>query len=208
MKKDISRRNFLKILGGGAVATAAVMMGCKSKSDSKAVEEYKKQVEPPTDKMTYRTNPKTGDKVSILGYGMMRLPSKTENKDDYDQDMINRQVDYAIEHGVNYFDTSPAYCMGQSETCTGIALHRHPRDKYFVATKMSNFSPETWSKKASMEMFENSLKALQVEWIDYLLLHAIGGDSKDMDSEETFNARFMDNGIQNVENTLMLNKGY
>ena len=82
MKKDISRRNFLKILGGGAVATAAVMTGCKSKSDSKAVEEYKKQVEPPTDKMTYRTNPKTGDKVSILGYGMMRLPSKTENKDD------------------------------------------------------------------------------------------------------------------------------
>ena len=136
MKKDISRRNFLKILGGGAVTTAAVMTGCKSKSDSKAVEEYKKQVEPPTGKMTYRTNPKTGDKVSILGYGMMRLPSNTENKDDYDQDIINRQIDYALEHGLNYIDTSPVYCQGKSEACTGIALSRHKRSEYFVATKL------------------------------------------------------------------------
>ena len=134
---SMSRRNFLKILGGGAVTTAAVMTGCKSKSDSKAVEEYKKQVEPPTGKMTYRTNPKTGDKVSILGYGMMRLPSKTENKDDYDQDMINRQIDYALEHGLNYIDTSPVYCQGKSEACTGIALSRHKRSEYFVATKYS-----------------------------------------------------------------------
>ena len=47
MKKDISRRSFLKLLGGGAVTTAAVMAGCKSKTESEAVEEYKKQVEPP-----------------------------------------------------------------------------------------------------------------------------------------------------------------
>jgi len=104
-------------------------------------------------------------------------------------------VDYAIEHGVNYFDTSPAYCRGKSEESTGIALHRHPRDKYFVATKMSNFSPDTWPKKESMQMFENSLTYLQVDYIDYLLLHAIGGSSKDKDAEETFNARYMDNGI-------------
>lgn len=153
------------------------------------------------DKMTYRVNPNTNEKVSLLGYGMMRLPvvgggAGRENPDaDIDQEMVNKQVDYAIEHGVNYFDTSPAYCQGRSEKATGIALHRHPRDKYFVATKLSNFSPETWSKKASIEMFENSLKELQVEWIDYLLLHAIGGDSRGMDSEETFNARFMDNGV-------------
>ena len=127
MKKDISRRSFLKLLGGGAVGAAAVMAGCKSKTESEAVEEYKKQVEPPVGKMTYRTNPFNGDKVSLLGYGMMRLPSKTENQDDYDQDMINRQIDYAIEHGVNYFDTSPVYCQGKSEACTGIALSRHKR---------------------------------------------------------------------------------
>lgn len=148
-----------------------------------------------------RVNPNTGDKVSLLGYGMMRLPVEggldlRDNPDaNIDQEMVNREVDYAIEHGVNYFDTSPAYCRGKSEESTGIALHRHPRDKYFVATKMSNFSPDTWPKKESMQMFENSLTYLQVDYIDYLLLHAIGGSSKDKDAEETFNARYMDNGI-------------
>ena len=130
MKKDINRRSFLKLFGGGALTTAAVITGCKPKTESKAVEEYKKQVEPPVGKMTYRLNPTTKDKVSLLGYGMMRLPSKTENKDDYDQEMINQQVDYAIEHGVNYFDTSPVYCQGKSETYTGIALKRHKRSEY------------------------------------------------------------------------------
>ena len=161
----------------------------KSKSDSKAVEEYKKQVEPPTDKMTYRTNPKTGDKVSILGYGMMRLPSKTENKDDYDQDMINRQIDYALEHGLNYIDTSPVYCQGKSERCTGIALSRHKRSEYFIATKLSNFHPSTQSREASIGMYKNSLKELQVDYLDYYLLHAIGGGM------DEFNRRYVDNGI-------------
>ena len=194
----MDRRHFLKIFGGSAVASSALLAACKNGSNPN---ETTGSQEPPKDKMTFRVNPNTHDKVSLLGYGMMRLPvvgggNPRENPDaDYDQEMINKQVDYAIEHGVNYFDTSPAYCKGLSERCTGIALHRHPRNKYFVATKLSNFSPETWSRKASIEMFENSLKELQVDYIDYLLLHGIGGDSKDMDSEETFNARYMDNGI-------------
>ena len=192
--KDISRRQFIKAMGGGVVASSALLTACKSDD---AQQTTAKAQEPPKDKMTMRKNPNTGDVVSLLGYGMMRLPVVDESADDspYDQEMINRQVDYAIEHGVNYFDTSPAYCRGQSEKCTGIALSRHPRDKYFVATKLSNFSPETWARKESIAMFENSLKELQVDHIDYLLLHAIGGDSRDMDSEETFNARFMNNGI-------------
>ena len=187
--KDISRRSFLKLLGGGAVATAAVMTGCKPKIASKAVEEYKQQVEPPVGKMTYRTNPNNQDKVSLLGYGMMRLPSKTENKDDYDQDMINKQVDYAIEHGVNYFDTSPVYCQGKSETCTGIALKKHNRKDVFIATKLSNFNPATQSHEASVAMYKNSLKELQTDYIDYYLLHAVGG------SMVEFNARYVDNGM-------------
>ena len=190
MMKDISRRSFLRLLGGGTLTTAAVLTGCKSKTETKAVEEYKKQVEPPVGKMTYRTNPTTGDKVSLLGYGMMRLPSKTENKDDYDQEMINRQVDYAIEHGLNYFDTSPAYCKGLSERCTGIALSRHKRSEYFVATKLSNFSPDTWSREASIQMYHNSMKELQVDYIDYYLLHGIG-----MGGMDALNGRYIDNGI-------------
>ena len=116
-----------------------------------------------------------------------------ENKDaPIDQEMVNREVDYAIEHGVNYFDTSPVYCRGLSEEATGIALSRHKRSEYFIATKLSNFSPESQDKDSSQAMFEESLKKLQVDYIDYLLLHAIGGGN---DALETFNARFMDNGI-------------
>ena len=50
-------------------------------------------------------------------------------------DMVMGSVDYAIEHGINYFDTAPVYCRGKSEYATGVALKRHPRDKYFIATK-------------------------------------------------------------------------
>jgi hypothetical protein len=186
----MDRRKFLKIFGGGAVGTAALLTGCKSKTETKAVEEYKKQVEPPVGKMTYRKNAKTGDNISLLGYGMMRLPTKTDNSDEFDQDMINRQVDYAIEHGLNYFDTSPAYCKGLSERCTGIALSRHKRSEYFVATKLSNFSPETWSREASIQMYHNSMKELQVDYIDYYLLHGIG-----MGGMEALNGRYINNGI-------------
>ena len=125
--------------------------------------------------MTYRTNPNTGDKVSILGYGMMRLPVEgggtfRENPNSQiDQELVNEQIDYALAHGVNYYDTSPVYCKGLSEHATGIALARHPRDSYYIATKLSNFSPSTWSTEASQAMFENSLKELQTDHIDYLL---------------------------------------
>ena len=195
MAKNISRRNFLKALGGGAVASSAVLTACKTDNRQDAGGR-----EPEKGKMTYRVNPGTKDCVSLLGYGMMRLPVAGTDKasarelDDapIDQDMVNRQVDYAIEHGVNYFDTSPAYCQGMSERATGIALSRHKRSEYFIATKMSNFSPDTWPRQASIEMFENSLKELQVDYIDYLLLHGIGmGD----DALANFNSRYMDNGI-------------
>ena len=185
----ISRRGFLKLFGAGAVGTAAVMTGCKDKITQEVGDEYKNQIEPPVGKMTYRENPKTKEKVSLLGYGMMRLPTKPDNDKEFDQDMINRQIDYAIEHGMNYFDTSPVYCMGQSERCTGIALSRHKRSEYFVATKLSNFNHDYWARDKAIEMYRNSMKELQVDYIDYYLLHAIGGGM------DEFNGRYVDNGI-------------
>jgi len=189
MKRDISRRTFLQMLGIGT-ATAAIA-SCNGKKDAAttAADDYKSLVEPPVGKMTYRKNLK-GEDVSLLGYGMMRLPSKVDNADEFDQEMINRQVDYAIEHGVNYFDTSPAYCKGLSERCTGIALSRHKREEYFVATKLSNFSSETWSRDASIQMYHNSMRELQVDYIDYYLLHGIG-----MGGMENLNSRYIDNGV-------------
>ena len=188
---SLSRRGFLKLFGAGAVGTTAMLAGCKqtNKAGEQAAEAYKNQVEPPVGKMTYRENPKTKEKVSLLGYGMMRLPTKPDKPDEFDQEMINRQTDYAIEHGLNYFDTSPVYCQGLSERCTGIALSRHPRDKYFVATKLSNFNRDYWEREKALEMYYNSMKELQVDYIDYYLLHAVGGGM------DEFNGRYVDNGI-------------
>jgi predicted aldo/keto reductase-like oxidoreductase len=187
--KSLDRRSFLKLLGVGGAAAVAACAGKKSSDAS--VDNYKNQVEPPTGQMTFRTNPNTGDQVSLLGYGMMRLPMK-EGTEEFDQELINYQIDYAIEHGVNYFDTSPVYCRGESERCTGIALKaqsRLPRDKYFVATKLSNFSPDSQTTEGAKKMYYESMKELQVDYIDYYLLHAVGG------SMEEFNKRYVDNGI-------------
>lgn len=194
----MDRREFIKHIGAATVASSVVLSACKSGDKETPIA---KNVIDGQGEMTYRINPNTGDKVSILGYGMMRLPveaggSARENPNsDIDQEMVNQQVDYALAHGINYFDTSPVYCKGLSEHATGIALARHPRNSYYIATKLSNFSPSTWSREASQAMFENSLKELQTDYIDYLLLHSIGGESQELNSTEMFNARYMDNGI-------------
>ena len=182
MAEKINRRDFLKVLGAtGLAGGAAAISGCKNVSSTESNGE-----------MTCRVNPGTGDKVSLLGYGMMRLPQTGEAADaPVDQEMVNRQIDYALEHGINYFDTSPAYCEGLSEKATGDALKRYDRSSYFIATKISNFAPETWSREASIEMFENSLKELQTDYVDYLLLHAIGTGS----GMKEFYSRYIDNGI-------------
>ncbi len=189
--KNISRRSFLKLFGAGSVAAAATLAGCKQgdKAGDQAAEEYKNQVEPPIGQMTYRENPKTKEKVSLLGYGMMRLPTLPDNNNEYDQEMINKQIDYALEHGLNYIDTSPVYCQGKSERCTGIALSRHKRSEYYIATKLSNFNRDYWSFENAKGMYLNSMKELQVDYIDYYLLHAVGG------SMDEFNGRYVDNGI-------------
>ena len=185
-KKKIGRREFLKVAGTGAAVTTAALYGCKPRSAGSASEADGAR----QGQMTYRTNPKTGERVSLLGYDCMRWPT-VSGSDDIDQEMVNALVDHAIAHGVNYFDTSPAYCRGHSEHATGVALSRHPRDKYFIATKLSNFAPSTWSREASMAMYRNSFRELQVDYIDYLLLHGVGMGS----GMEEFEARYIDNGM-------------
>ncbi len=194
----MKRREFIKKMGGAALATSVVLSACKSNDKPEVIAT---DIIDGQGEMTYRINPNSNDRVSILGYGMMRLPVEAggtirENPDSpIDQDMVNQQIDYALAHGINYFDTAPVYCKGQSERSTGIALARHPRKSYFIATKLSNFSTSTWSREASMNMFENSLKELQTDYVDYLLMHSIGGASRELNSEQLFSARFMDNGI-------------
>ena len=192
-RKNMNRRDFLKVFGGGIVAAAAGLYGC-GKGRNAAASGASAPI--PTDRMTFRTNPTSGDRVSLLGYGCMRWPtvartSARDSSDEIDQQAVNELVDYAIAHGVNYFDTSPAYCKGYSERATGVALSRHPRDKYFIATKLSNFAPSTWSREASLAMYRNSFRELQVDYIDYLLLHGVGMGRGLRD----FETRYIDNGV-------------
>ena len=72
-----------------------------------------------------------------------------------------------------------------------VALSRHPRDKYYIATKLSNFARETWSREASIAMYRNSFRELQVDYIDYMLLHAVGTGG----GMEEFENRYIKNGI-------------
>ena len=176
---EMSRREFLQRLGIGAGSAMAMMALEPFGAMAKRLED--KALEEGTNGMTYRTQNGTGEQISLLGFGMMRLPNNQEE--------VNQLVDYAIEHGVNYFDTAPMYMGGQSEVLTGNALARHPREKYYVATKMSNQNRRLWDFDDSKRMYEQSFERLKVDHIDYYLLHSIGGGM------ETLEGRFLNNGM-------------
>ena len=172
----MSRREFLRRLGLGTGSAMALMamepLNALARQNKESIE----------NRMTYRVQHGSGNQISLLGFGMMRLPN--------DQDEVNSLVDYAIEHGVNYFDTAPMYMRGRSEVLTGNALARHPRDKFFIATKMSNQRDNLWDFDEAVNMYRQSFQRLRVDYIDYYLLHSIGGGGVD-----TLRKRFLDNGL-------------
>ena len=194
----MDRRQFIQHSAAVVAGSSVLLSACRNGNKSQ-ISNVQSQM--PEGQMSYRINPNSGDKVSLLGFGMMRLPTtatgtaREDSDAPIDQEAVNELVDYALSHGVNYFDTSPVYCQGHSEEATGIALSRHPRNSYFIATKMSNFSQGAWPREESQAMFRRSLEYLRTEYVDYLLLHSIGGSAKGLDAFETFNARYIDNGI-------------
>ena len=194
---NIDRRNFLKVLSTGtAAASTGLLYGCGGDPKRQGVSQTGSYLgEVPTDKMTYRTNPHTGDKVSLLGYGCMRWPLRQKadgSGEEIDQEAVNALVDYAIAHGVNYFDVAPVYVRGLSEQATGLALSRHSRDKYFIATKLSTHRPvpEWRTLEGSKGLFEQSLKNLRVDYIDYYLIHGVG-----LGGMDDLRKRLYDNGV-------------
>ena len=176
---DIDRREFLKRLG---VAAGSAMAAMALEPLKVWAGDTKPAVSAVGDnRMTYRVQHGSGERISLLGFGMMRLPDNQEE--------VDKLVDYAIAHGVNYFDTAPMYMGGRSEVLTGNTLSRFPRDKYHVATKMSNQNKRLWSYDESKRLYEQSFERLKVDYIDYYLLHSIGGGM------ETLKGRFLDNGV-------------
>ena len=176
----MDRREFIKV--GAASAAASIALGaCDNSSTGSPAPQGSSDAQQGQVARHY-------EGVSLLGYGCMRWPTyKAEDgKQKIDQQKVNSLVDYAISHGVNYFDTAPVYLEGDSERATAEALSRYPRSSYLLATKLSNFGD--WTYESSKEMFRRSLEIFNTGYVDYYLLHSIG-------SGADFERRFGSTGI-------------
>ncbi|MBT8340389.1 MAG: aldo/keto reductase [Desulfatitalea sp.] len=123
--------------------------------------------------MLYRKIPKTGDEISILGFGCMRLPMTKEGH--IDEPRAIRQIRGAIDQGVNYLDTAWPYHTGESENVLGRALADGYRERVRVATKLPSWMIKT---REDMDRYlDAQLEKLGTGWIDYYLLHALDGNS-------------------------------
>ena len=110
-----------------------------------------------------------GEKLSRLGFGCMRLPMKADQS--IDSEELDRMVDFAIEHGVNYFDTAWPYHGGRSELEIGRSLKRYPRDSWFLADKYPGH--QIASRYDPADIFEQQLEKCGVDHFDFYLLHNV-----------------------------------
>lgn len=125
--------------------------------------------------MLYRKVPQNGAELSILGFGCMRLPVKEDGI--IDEKRAMNQVRYAIDNGINYFDTGWIYHMGESESFLGRALADGYRGKIKLATKLPSWLVKS---RKDMDYFLNAqLERLKTDHIDYYLIHGIAGEMWD-----------------------------
>lgn len=121
--------------------------------------------------MQKRLVKKTGDELSVLGFGAMRLPTKNGRTD---EKRAIEQIRYAIDNGVNYIDTAPTY---QTEPLVGKALSEEYREKVKISTKLPPWSVK---KEEDMEnIFKVQLENLKTDYIDYYMIHALNRSNWD-----------------------------
>lgn len=109
--------------------------------------------------------------LSALGMGTMRLPVIGGKDGEIDEAAAFAMYDYALEHGVNYFDTAWGYHSEQSELVTGRALARHPRESFYLATKFPGYDLSNMDKVEAI--FQRQLEKCQVEYFDFYLFHNV-----------------------------------
>ncbi len=116
-----------------------------------------------------------GNQLSLLGFGAMRLPTAADGS--ILQEQVETMVDYAMEHGINYFDTAYPYHGGHSEPSLRKALAKYPRERYFLADKYPGHQIASTYDPAAV--FEDQLAKCGVEYFDYYLLHNVCENSLD-----------------------------
>lgn len=112
-----------------------------------------------------------GEKISALGLGCMRLPVIDGDDSRPDLDKIDEMVDYALEHGINYFDTAWGYHGGNSELAIAHALKNYPRDSFKLADKFPGYDLSNMVRVR--EIFEKQLEKCGVDYFDFYLFHTV-----------------------------------
>lgn len=110
-------------------------------------------------------------KLSALGLGNMRLPVMDGDNSRIDEETTFQMIDYAMEKGINYYDTAWGYHNGNSELVVGKALKRHPRESFYLATKFPGYDLSNMPKV--QEIFEKQLEKCQVDYFDFYLFHNV-----------------------------------
>ncbi|MEE8569524.1 MAG: aldo/keto reductase [Candidatus Bathyarchaeia archaeon] len=124
--------------------------------------------------MKYRQFGKLDWKVSVLGFGAMRLPLIGGDRGNIDEEEALKMVRYSFDHGVNYIDTAYPYHSGNSESFVGKALKDGYREKVKLATKMP--IQQVNSRKDLDRIFNEQLNKLQTEYVDFYLFHGVNKD--------------------------------
>lgn len=109
--------------------------------------------------------------ISALGMGAMRLPVIDGNDAAIDVKTTEEMVAYAMEHGINYYDTAWGYHNGNSESVIGNALKRYPRDSFFLTTKFPGYDLSNMDKVEAI--FEEQLKKCHTDYFDFYLFHNV-----------------------------------
>ena len=110
-------------------------------------------------------------KLSALGFGAMRLPTVDGVDAQVDEPAAKELVDYAMAHGINYYDTAWGYHGGHSEAVMGRCLHQYPRQSYYLASKFPGYDLSNMGKV--QEIFEEQLHRCGVEYFDFYLFHNV-----------------------------------